>query len=124
MPTPMRRWFAILLLVLLPLQALWAAAAPYCEHEKTPAASKHLGHHEHEHQEAVPGDVDTDGGSSLPTAGHTDCHVCHGSAVVAAVSVAAASHAFGPEHPALSRVSTLPSPPHPRPERPKWSSLA
>ncbi|MDT7838492.1 hypothetical protein [Aquabacterium sp. OR-4] len=45
----MRRWFAILLLALLPLQFSWAAVAAYCSHEATPQGP-HIGHHEHHHE--------------------------------------------------------------------------
>ena len=46
----MRRWLLIALLFVLPLQMVWAAAAPYCAHEAKLSATKHFGHHEHEHQ--------------------------------------------------------------------------
>ncbi|MCA0175635.1 MAG: hypothetical protein LCH73_05000 [Proteobacteria bacterium] len=38
----------MLLLTLLPLQFGWAAVAPYCAHEASPAA-EHVGHHSHQH---------------------------------------------------------------------------
>jgi hypothetical protein len=117
----MRRWIAILLLLLLPLQAVWAAAAPYCGHEQEPSASVHLGHHEHEHQDSA----DTpQAETSLPDPGHADCHTCHGSATMAAFAGVVDSSRFGPEQPTLSRIPALPSPVLPRPERPNWSSLA
>ena len=46
---PMRRWLFIFLLLVLPFQMVWAAAAPYCAHEVNPSAKKHFGHHEHKH---------------------------------------------------------------------------
>jgi hypothetical protein len=45
----MRRWFAVFLLILVPLQLSWAVAATYCGHEEDPAA-RHVGHHEHRHE--------------------------------------------------------------------------
>ena len=48
----MRRWLTLLLLVLLPLQFTWTAAAVYCQHEgarEGSASIGHFGHHEHEH---------------------------------------------------------------------------
>lgn len=117
----MRRWFAILLLVLLPLQAIWAAAAPYCEHEQAQAASKHLGHHEHEHQEV---DVGEDEAPSKPGAAHTDCHVCHGSATAPVIGDAMASPQFSATHFSISEATALTAPPLTRPERPKWQRLA
>jgi len=41
----MRRWFVILLAVLLSVQFGWAAAATYCAHEASDAAPNHFGHH-------------------------------------------------------------------------------
>jgi len=46
----MRRFFLIILVLLLPLQSAWAAATAYCQHEQRPAAKWHLGHHQHEHR--------------------------------------------------------------------------
>ncbi|MGH6648773.1 DUF2946 family protein [Aquabacterium sp.] len=46
----MRRWIALFLLMLLPLQAIWAAAEPYCQHEHG-AAAHHVGHHVHDHHD-------------------------------------------------------------------------
>lgn len=51
----MRQWIAIFLLVLMPLQAVWAAAVPYCQHEGTSSQARHLGHHQH------PSHADVDG---------------------------------------------------------------
>ena len=64
----MRRWIALFLLVLLPLQAVWAAMEPYCLHESSQAKSHHLGHHEHHHADANHdhhgGDADKDSPAS------------------------------------------------------------
>ncbi|MCG5260517.1 cobalt-zinc-cadmium resistance protein [Cupriavidus gilardii] len=46
----MRRFFLILLVMLLPLQSVWAAATAYCQHEQRPTAQWHLGHHQHQHR--------------------------------------------------------------------------
>lgn len=118
MLTPMRRWLAILLLVLLPLQSLWAAAAPYCAHEESPK-TMHLGHHTHEHQES-PTDEVTSKGS--PTA-HADCHVCHGGAAVVTGAIGT------PEQPAMREHGPSLNPSIPAgsvspPERPNWARLA
>lgn len=48
----MHRWLTLLLLIMLPLQFAWTAAAVYCQHEvaqETSAVEGHFGHHEHEH---------------------------------------------------------------------------
>ncbi len=44
----MRRWLTLMLLVFIPLQLSWSAAAAYCHHENAGAA-RHFGHHPHEH---------------------------------------------------------------------------
>ena len=73
----MRRWFVVLMLCLLPVQLVWASVAPYCAHEPemAGAASRHFGHHEHQHRAggAVATALDSDG--SL--ADHADCHGCN-----------------------------------------------
>lgn len=113
----MRRFVALLLLVLLPLQAVWAAAAPYCQHESE-AQGHHIGHHQPEHAHDTPGD---DGGGA--TSAHTDCHTCHGGTVLAQevrmLQVMAAS-----AQPVPTLVHGLPAPPAERPDRPSWLALA
>lgn len=42
----MRRWIAILLMIVLPLQLSWAVAANYCQDEQGQHAP-HFGHHGH-----------------------------------------------------------------------------
>ena len=131
----MRRLVALLLLVLLPLQAVWAAAAPYCQHEGD-AASRHIGHHQPEHAHTsvgnatdaiqddahgAPGEPDTPGEGAASA--HSDCHVCHGGSVLThEVRLVQAMSASAPPVPALAQ--GLPAPPTERPERPKWSALA
>ncbi|RZL38374.1 MAG: hypothetical protein EOP35_05950 [Rubrivivax sp.] len=65
----MRRWLTIFLLVLLPLQFSWGAAAAYCQHESAGAA-RHLGHHPHEHKAEV-------GKTSLSDAAQLEAHKAH-----------------------------------------------
>ena len=67
----MRRFFALFLLLLLPLQFAFAAAAPYCALEKVKVAS-HFGHHEHSDASA-PEPAD-DGSEKWKL---DDCGVCH-----------------------------------------------
>lgn len=123
----MRRWFAVILLALLPLQFSWAAVANYCGHE-TGAAAEHVGHHDHASDDyggkvADPGDKDqTDGPSS--SASSVDCGHCHGFCVgmIDAVS------SLGPQAPGSASPSlgdaTLAEHVPAQPERPKWAPLA
>ena len=52
----MKRIFAILLMLLLPLQWSYAAVADYCQHEEVVAAQDHIGHHAHKHVDKTPDD--------------------------------------------------------------------
>ena len=69
--TVMKRLFAILLMLILPLQFSYAAASVYCE-EDVIVTTEHYGHHEHggAHQ-PVKSDADEN------SAGHVECGVCH-----------------------------------------------
>jgi hypothetical protein len=77
----MRRWLTILLLVVLPLQFSWAAAASYCQHDED-ASTQHVGHHDHQHQAAdssAAGDAtksDTTDAKSKSTGLDGDCAYC------------------------------------------------
>lgn len=80
----MRRWLTILLLLVLPVQFAWSAAAAYCQHEQIPART-HIGHHAHEH-EAQGSDGSKASGQhlgdksttkALKLLGDNDCGYCH-----------------------------------------------
>lgn len=116
----MKRWFAILCLLLLPVQFTWAAVASYCNHEANPA-SQHYGHHSHEHAGK---DGSNSTGKKMLSGLDNDCTVCHAGCAVAIcdfaplhnVEVAAIK---GPmKLGALAFV--IPS----KPERPKWARSA
>jgi hypothetical protein len=73
----MQRWAIAFLLLLVPMQTVWASAARYCAHESGAAAAKHFGHHEHKHQAGgeflgADGEQSEGDGSS-----HVDCGSCH-----------------------------------------------
>ena len=120
----MRRWVAILLLVLLPTQMSWAVVSDYCAHE-TGAAADHVGHHDHDAHGHAPalmddGDVDADTSPS----GGIDCDHCHGQCAGMLVSSVSAP---------LDRVMVTPAPARDarcaahaaaQPERPQWARLA
>lgn len=67
----MRRLFAILLLLLMPVQFAFAAAAPYCAMEKIETPT-HFGHHEHA-DNAGPSEADGKDGLKVTA----DCEICH-----------------------------------------------
>lgn len=113
-----RLLFALLMLIL-PLQAVWAAAGFYCQHERgTATATQHFGHHAHQHQAA-----DKNDSGNIPASGFDgDCAFCHlGCVGVVTSSLDVPSSA--PASPAVSpvtpfRLSTFLE----GPERPKWAS--
>lgn len=73
----MRRTLLVLLMLILSAQWTWAAVASVCEHE-TGKSAVHLGHHEHQHDEA--GTAAPDGkapASADNPAVHADCATCH-----------------------------------------------
>jgi len=64
----MRRFFSLLLMLLLPLQFSFAAAAAYCVDEK-PEVTAHFGHHDHADASVnITDDADD---------GKADCEICH-----------------------------------------------
>lgn len=106
----MRRFVVFLLLLGLPLQYTWAAAASYCAHDEV--CSGHFGHHVHKHLDDA-----GDGESPVPSA-HADAH--HGAttgiperAWLLAVESAEAIRVVFEPHFSLSDISS-------EPERPKW----
>jgi hypothetical protein len=68
----MKRLFLILMLVVLPFQISWAAAASYCQHEQG-KASQHFGHHDHKHNVSPSAKKD----KSEPGKIDPDCGYCH-----------------------------------------------
>jgi hypothetical protein len=71
MYAPMKRFLALLLLVLLPLNAAFAAASGYCQHQKESSQAAHFGHHVHQHDRSADKVPDTG------TQTDRDCGFCH-----------------------------------------------
>jgi hypothetical protein len=67
----MMRFLALLLLVLLPLNAAFAAAAGYCQHQKESTQAAHFGHHTHQHDSSA--DKAGNSGAKIDS----DCEFCH-----------------------------------------------
>ena len=123
----MRRWLAVLLLVLLPLQFSWAALADYCMHEPN-AATHPIGHQDHAvhaHGEKADGGGDTstaDGDSS--TFATPDCGHCHGHCA-ATLYIPGGLLPRSPTHAPPSLGDAPGAEPVPaQPERPQWVRLA
>lgn len=123
----MRRWLLILLLMVLPLQMVWGAAAPYCAHEPAAAGKRHFGHHEHKH--AAASDRSAGAGEDVDGVGtvHTDCESCHlgcsATLPAVAVSIAAPAHDSLLEYRAPSWSSIIPRGPE-RPDRARPATAA
>ncbi|WP_374678381.1 hypothetical protein [Piscinibacter sp.] len=123
----MRRWLALLLLVLLPTQMSWAVVADYCRHEQG-AAANHVGHHDHaahghDAASSEPADLpdsDTGGLASV----ELDCDHCHGqfAGVLASIEARTLDRLASANIPEPHR--PLPAHAADQPERPQWQRLA
>lgn len=115
----MKRLALIFLMILLSLQAAWAATSAYCQHEQG-AAVQHFGHHAHQHQAADKNDP----GSGPASTFHGDCAFCH----LGSVGVLAAPLDVPPSPLAfpdvLAESGFFPSVFLEGPERPKWAFAA
>ncbi|WP_066338667.1 hypothetical protein [Azohydromonas lata] len=75
----MRRFVLVLLIALLPFQAIWAAAANACGHEHAGGSKAHFGHHEHVHKAAAAADRDaSDEGGTADWSCGAECSTCQG----------------------------------------------
>jgi hypothetical protein len=123
----MRRWIAIVMLMLLPAQMSWAAVAAYCAHERSGAAAPHVGHHDHgghAHALAAASSEAADEGAAPSASPDADCGHCHGHCTAlpvphgeALLPSGTASHASILDAPWAVRADA-------RPERPQWAGLA
>jgi hypothetical protein len=68
----MRRFFALLILLVLPLHWSYAAVADYCHQEELLVAQNHAGHHAHDHVYKTPEIKDL-----KSSCGDTDCSSIH-----------------------------------------------
>lgn len=125
-PSPMRNLAILVLAFVVALQASWALAAPYCQHERD-AATAHFGHHEHDHDSGLDVQVSAESSGSMDgllTGVDADCVGCH----MAAPAVMLDAPSIGPLPPLREHfVLALPSAPPPPVsliERPNWSALA
>ena len=123
----MRRWLAILLLVLLPTQMTWAVVAGYCAHESG-AAADHVGHHDHASHGHAPLPLDVsdppDAGNDARAGVSHDCGHCHGqyASMLATIEPLQLERFPSASAPVSDErcAATAAAPP----ERPKWARLA
>ncbi len=117
----MKRYLAIFLLVLLPLQFSWAAMAGYCKDE-TAVAAKHAGHHSHDH--TIVDHPESDQTSSQSACMVHDCAACHlGCAAPLFSDLNTTTASVSDAHPLHLQV-TGSQMSRERPERPQWPVLA
>lgn len=129
-----RKIVTLLVFLMLPFQATWAAVAPYCLHEVGTAAL-HLGHHNHEHNEPENSEkrdnnsehlfanIDLSASSAL-TYIDSDCGVCHLNCGSAILTVVSSFESFFAASQMTNVISSSSEANQSRPERPKWPSLA
>lgn len=119
----MLRAISILLLLLMPLQAIHAAAVSYCQHERS-AVTAHVGHHAHKHRQSGPSaSVSDQSSDTQPLTGDLDCLSCHGSFGVAEVVLPCSIAQPRVSQRPADVTSTIPEPPPALLERPKWLGL-
>ncbi|HKX40119.1 MAG TPA: DUF2946 family protein [Burkholderiaceae bacterium] len=119
----MKRFFVLLLAVLLPLQFAWGAAAAYCQHETTTQSAAHLGHHQHVHK-AEPGDGKVVGKVAGKLAADYDCGYCNtATAAVMPAFETPLPSAFVVLSQALQPEREPASAPQRAPDRPQWPRL-
>lgn len=119
----MRRLLIILMMVVLPFQLSWAAAATYCQHESSPVAS-HFGHHVHKHV-VTGGDSKSDKTVGSKLLSDDDCTVCHlgGVGIVSVPSYSLSIEVANTDE-VFAVTPHLASVRPDRPERPKWAPAA
>lgn len=72
-----RRLILITLLIFMPIQFVWGAAASYCMHEEG-AAVQHFGHHAHKHQGKSQTSSESSQIKKVPVGDDDpDCPTCH-----------------------------------------------
>ena len=123
----MRRWLAVLLLMLLPTQMTWAVVAGYCAHESG-AAADHVGHHDHaahSHGHLLPDAPDPpDSGSDARAGVNHDCGHCHGQYASMPIAVVPPQFERFPSASLPPGDERCAAPAAAQPERPKWAHLA
>jgi hypothetical protein len=114
----MRRRILLLLLMLLPFQFCWSAAAAYCRHESG-ATTVHLGHHFHVHKAVS--QADPAAGALAGLDGDCPSCVLHADGPSLPPDIAALAASVAHLAPVPSEARAAPPPPPSLPERPNWA---
>lgn len=124
----MRRFLALFLLLLLPLQFSWAAVESYCEHEERVEAAQVAKHVQHAHADiaAAAADADAGTGTGMDTSIDTGCDSCHCHGHFTGISnrVRAVEPHPSNARPTAALADTGGAHAPARPERPQWAPLA
>ena len=115
----MRRPLALLLAFALLFQMSWAMAATYCEHETSPQATAHFGHHAHVHKAG-----DAKKAVADKFAVDDDCSYCHAGHVALIATACALIPPQATASAEFSQPSLRGSAPARAPDRPQWLRLA
>ena len=117
----MKRFLITLLLLVLPLQSVWATAAAYCEHASG-AHQPHFGHHNgHHHDASVDSTLTGDNAGSGLDSDATHCHGAVSAVLMSPLAWPVLASAEPPApHAEVKRQAPALSPP----ERPQWISHA
>jgi hypothetical protein len=116
----MRFWFIVFLAILMPLQLSWAAAGRYCQHE-VDGASKHVGHHTHQHQVAERAEAGDNLAKKISV--DLDCGTCHaGCSMASNEPYTVENVSLNLTFASRSVVKLIPAS-QDRPERPQWYAL-
>ncbi|MCK6407075.1 MAG: hypothetical protein L6Q60_13815 [Rhodocyclaceae bacterium] len=118
-----QRLIALLLIVLLPIEAAWAMAGRVCmpatgTHEADITISTH--HEGFAHETHVPGAM----GDASDCSGDTHCLTCHLGCCAPVAKISSPSGIAKRLPHAVRATAFLDTSPHERPERPKWPRLA
>ncbi|WP_167758753.1 DUF2946 family protein [Zemynaea arenosa] len=121
----MRRFFAILLLLIVPLQFSWAAASIACTHESG-KGSMHFGHHIHVHKahSETKDDKGAGGAAKKPPGSDSDCPFCHAFSASPNGESLAGLPADINGDPVSSAIELHPNLHPDLPERPNWLSAS
>lgn len=114
----MRKWLAVFILFLLPLQLTWAAMGNYCQHENG-SATPHIGHHVHKHSSQIGESGQPD--KAKAGSADTDCGTCHTGCSIALPSALSATAAPSSLDFVALRLMPRTSPPLAIPDRPQWA---
>jgi hypothetical protein len=114
----MRRILLIVLLIVVPFQLSWGAAAAYCRHESNPVVS-HFGHHAHQH--AASSMESKSSPAKLQLGADSDCTFCQVAGIgFAPTPESSQALPLGSVDAVAKLKASMPSLHPPPPERPQW----